>query len=114
MGFAMERDLIAKRDAARAERAALDAKSEFMGEVGQRMEFVGEVVTAFTRRHEECEFFTITKVRVGENLITYIGNKIAENGETIRFKGTVKRHDVYQGVKSTMISRPHLIKGKTA
>lgn len=119
MGFAMERDLIAKRDAARAERAAEDAKSEFVGTVGQRMEFTGEVVTAFDRKGpgfegEDCVFFTITKVRVGDDLITYIGGRIAEKGETIRFKGTVKRHDTYQGVKSTVISRPHVIKDKTA
>lgn len=114
MGVAMERDLIAKRDAVRAERAAVDALSNFVGTVGERREFVGEVVMAFTRRHEDCEFFTVTKIRMGDDLITYIGNKIADVGETIRLKGTIKRHDTYQGVKSTVISRPHLIKEKAA
>lgn len=107
MGIAMERDLIAKREAARCARAAEDATSEFVGTIGERREFTGEIVTAFRKVDEYAgQDFYITKVRCNGNLITYIGNEIGQRGAVITFKATIKAHDVYQGVKSTKVNRP--------
>jgi hypothetical protein len=110
MGVAMEHDLIAKRQAARDERAAQDAKSNFVGTIGERRQFSGEVVSAFYKEPTDySDGFWITKVRCGDDLVVYIGNKIAERGETINFKATVKAHNEYEGVKSTKVNRPKLI-----
>ena len=111
MGVAMERDLIAERDAQRAERAELDAKSQYVGAVGERLVIEGEVIGAFFKDNgcgyaDQPEGYWITKVRSGENLLTYMGNKLAERGERVRFRATVKAHNEYQGVKSTKVNRP--------
>lgn len=112
MGVAMERDLIAKREAARQERAELDAQSQHVGTIGERILFEGEVVSAFYREADAYSGgFWITKVRCGGNLITYIGNMLAERGETIKFKATVKKHDEYKGALSTVVNRPKIIEG---
>ncbi|WP_432262918.1 hypothetical protein [Cupriavidus sp. TMH.W2] len=104
MGAALEKGLIAKRDAARAERAALDAQSNFLGTVGERRDFTGEVVTAY----QKDEFSPwITKVRCGDDLVTYVGNKaLGTLGAVITFRATIKKHDEYKGVRSTQVSRP--------
>lgn len=108
MGVAMERDLIAKRDAARAERKEKDAKSNFVGEVGQRLVIEGEVVSVFLKTDVDPEYgaYYITKVRQGDDLFTYFGNQLAERGEMIKFRATVKRHSTYDDVKSTIVNRP--------
>lgn len=108
MGVAMERDLIAKREAARCERAAADAASEFVGTIGERQTFTGEVVTLIQKGDDPAwgTTYFITKVRCDGNLIVAIGKKFAERGETITFKATIKDHNEYQGVKSTRVNRP--------
>lgn len=108
-GVALERDLIAKRQAARDERAELDAKSVHVGEVGQRIEFEGEVVSKFYQEHEYEASYYIMKIRCGGNLISYIGNGAlieAERGDTVKFKATIKGHSEYKGVKETKVNRP--------
>lgn len=110
LGVALERDLIAKRDAAREERAALDAQSGHVGEVGDRLEFQGEVVTVFRKEYQDGTGYWISKVRDGVNLVSYLGAKpLGERGAVVRFRATVKRHDDYKGVRSTQVSRPHAL-----
>jgi hypothetical protein len=106
MGSALERGLIAKRAKAREERAAVDCLSNFIGTIGERREFTGEVVTAFRKGEDGCAYW-INKVRCGNNIVTYIGGKaLGELGATITFRGTIQKHDEYQGIKSTRINRP--------
>lgn len=110
LGVALERGLIAKRDAARAERAALDALSAHVGNLGDRLEFAGEVVAVFYRDYQDGTGFWVSKVRQGQDLISYIGGKpLGERGEVVRFRATVKKHDDYKGVLSTQVSRPHML-----
>lgn len=107
MGAALERGLIAKRDQARAERAAQDALSNFIGTVGERRVFEGEVIMSFEKQDGFGGSFWINKVRCGSDLVCYIGSKsLGEKGSSIKFKATVKSHDVYEGAKSTKVSRP--------
>lgn len=107
MGVALERDLIAKRDAKRVAQAELDAKSEFVGNVGDRMNFAGVLEGVFLKNDDYSgNSYFINKVRCGDNLITYLGNALGEGGNQIAFKATVKRHSEYKGVKSTVVSRP--------
>jgi hypothetical protein len=108
-GVALELGYIAKRDAARAESEALDAKSNFIGEVGQRMIFEGEVLVSFFKRYYENggEGYWVNKVRMGDDLVACLGSKsLGEKGQTVKFKATIKKHDEYNGVKSTKVNRP--------
>lgn len=105
MGVAFEKGFIAKREAAKQERAAIDSKSEFIGTVGERINFSGIIVTSFFKG-DDMGGFWINKVRMGDNLVTYIGNKLGEQGEEITFKATIKAHNEYNGIKSTVVNRP--------
>lgn len=109
MGVAFEKGLIAKRDAARAERAVIDAKSNFIGEIGERREFSGVIVSSFSKRNDfDGSEFWINKIRCGDDIVTYIGNKMGERDETVSFKATVKAHSEYNGIKSTKVNRPKM------
>lgn len=116
LGVALEMGWIAKRDAARVERDRLDQLSQFVGKIGERLEFTGEVVTKFWKSNapEDATIrdkfgYWITKIRCSGNLIVYVGDELGERGATIRFKATVKKHDDYKGVKSTKINRPKIL-----
>jgi len=91
----------------RAERAQAAAKSAHVGAVGERL--------TFTARLDACPSFetdfgvmyiNILRDEAG-NVIVYKGSKrMAEKGETITFKATVKAHDVREGVNQTVVARP--------
>ncbi|RVD42854.1 hypothetical protein EN742_06460 [Mesorhizobium sp. M4A.F.Ca.ET.020.02.1.1] len=108
MGVALEKGLIAKRDAARQERREADALSNHVGKVGERRAFTGEIVTKFFKGEDGFGFW-INKVRVGNDLLTYIGNELGERGDVVSFKATIKKHDEYKGVKSTVVNRPKIL-----
>lgn len=111
MGVALERDLIAKREAKRAERAEADAKSRHVGEVGQRLEFEGVVVSNFRVEQEYADAFYVVKVRCGDDLVVYVGNgEMAgvERDQVVKFKATVKAHAEYKGFLETKVNRPKL------
>lgn len=110
MGVALERGLIAKRDAQRAAQAEQDAKSNFVGAIGERLTIEGEVVSSFYKEPTDYQDgYTITKIRQGDDLFVYWGNEIGKRGDQIKVKATVKRHAEYKGVKSTTVNRPKLI-----
>jgi uncharacterized protein (DUF3820 family) len=106
-GVALEKGLIAKREAIRAERFAVDSLSSFIGTIGERREFKGEIF-AFIKK-EETDYqagYTITKVRIGNDIVSFFNNEMGKVGETIAFKATVKQHNDYKGVKTTVVNRP--------
>lgn len=107
MGVAMERDLIAKRDASRAIQRTQDELSAFVGEVGQRIIVEGEIILSFHKEPTDfADGYTITKVRAGNDIIVYFGNTLGERGQRCRFRATVKRHTERDGIKSTTVNRP--------
>jgi len=106
LGVALDRGLIAKREAKREEIRQEQAKSEWIGEVGERREFEGQVYQVFYNKDYD---FYITKIKVGEDIITYIGKKIAEKDEAIKIKATIKRHDLYKEIKTTVVNRPKIM-----
>lgn len=115
LGVALEKGLIAKRDAARAARAEADALSQHVGTVGERREFTGEIVTSIFKRWFEYgpadHGYWIVKVRVGNDLISYMGSAaLGERGDTVTFRATIKGHSEYKGVKETKVNRPTNIK----
>jgi len=107
MGVALEKGWIAKRDAVRAERNAVDLKSNYIGKVGERRDFTGEVITSFEKTDYERGSYWINKIRVGDDIVCYIGGKsFGKPGDVVTFRATIKRHSEYQGVRSTQVNRP--------
>lgn len=106
MGAAMERDLIAKREEKRAERKAEDMKSNAVGDVGQRLVLLGEIVSSFFKDRGYGDGYWITKIRTNNgDLIVNFGREIGPRGKQMKFKATVKRHNEYQGVVTTTVNR---------
>lgn len=96
-----EQELKAKEEKIKAMRA----ESDYMGTIGERMEFNGEVI--FQR--EDLNYI-ITKIKVGKNIVTTFGIKQElEKGETIKFKATVKAHQEYQDERQTLVIRAKII-----
>lgn len=105
---ALERGLFTKREEARAERAAQDAKSNHIGTVGERREFDGEITGTFFKDSYEGGYH-INWIRIGDDIVVYNGKLLGDRGDQIRFKATIKRHQEYNGVKSTAVNRPKLL-----
>jgi hypothetical protein len=98
-----------KADARAREKAA----SEFVGEVGKRIECPVTVkrCTNFSRpsfnapwRHETVYVVTMRDEQ-GNALVSMSGAFSAQEGETFTIRGTVKEHSVYKGEKQTKLSR---------
>lgn len=109
MGVALERDLIARRDALREERARLDAMSRHVGTVGERIQLTGEVVTCFSKKDDYTgeHMYWVVKLRVDGNLFVYRGsNCLGQRGDILSLSAGIKRHEEYKDVKTTAIQRP--------
>lgn len=111
LGYALDHGYIAARDQQRAERKEEDLKSEWVGEVGARLVFEGKIVfTQLKIDSWDLSSYYITKIRQGDDLITYIGSKdLGEKGTLLKFKATVKKHDIYQDIKTTVVNRPAIV-----
>lgn len=108
MGVALEKGLIAIREQRRAEQAEIDALSQHIGKVGERIEFSGVLFLSIERGGETTASYWINKVRCGNDIVTYIGaNSLGKPGDEVSFRATIKKHDEYNGVKSTLVSRPY-------
>lgn len=80
---------------------------EFIGEVKQRIEFTGEIVYAAAVGENAWGTTYMTKVKVGNNNVTYWGllDHIDYRGP-IKFKATIKAHEEFRGEKQTVVNRP--------
>lgn len=88
-------------------RVAEDAASEHVGDIKQRLEFEGEVVFS-TERESYYGVTTIIKIKDEKgNLFTWFasGFHALVRGDRVKIRGTVKKHDMYNGVKQTIITR---------
>lgn len=93
-----------------AQLAADRATSNYVGEVGQRIEFSLTVEKVF----EFDGFYGITFINIcrdeNNNVVVYKGSNGWEKGESVRCKATIKEHNEREGVKQTLISRPTIAK----
>lgn len=109
-GVALDKDLIAKREVVRAERFAVDSLSSFIGTIGERREFSGEIFAVIKREATDFQAgYTLTKIRIGNDIVSFFNNEMGKVGDTIAFKATVKQHNDYKGVKTTIVNRPKAI-----
>jgi hypothetical protein len=105
----------AERDTKQAERAAADANSQFVGEVGEREVFNDLTVTFLAPFNSIYGGGWIhgLKDKAG-NVLIFMGQKLVdpktglyvEPGAVISLKATVKAHNVRDGVNQTIINRP--------
>lgn len=96
----------AKRAAILAERAADAAQSNWVGTVGERIEFTATVVFV-TSYDSAFGLVTVTGLKDDAgNVIIQKGKGIAEKGDRVTIKAKVKDQIVREGVKQTIITRP--------
>lgn len=96
----------AKRAAILAERAADAAQSNWIGTVGERIEFTATVVFV-TSYDSAFGLVTVTGLKDDAgNVIIQKGKGIADKGQRITIKAKVKDQIVREGVKQTIITRP--------
>jgi len=108
--IAIERGLFVKREARKAEIQNIEANSNFIGEIGKRMEFEGKIMTVFGKKYDDDQIaFWINKILVGNDIVVYVGNKLGERDEVIKMKATIKEHSVYKDVKTTKVNRPKVL-----
>jgi hypothetical protein len=116
------RKIMADRVSKKAERMARDATSEHVGEIGKRITLTAtvEYITGFDTQYG---YTTVTKLRdASGSLYVFMGVALsmervhemhghafyepAKRGDVVTVKGTIKAHDLYQGVKQTKLARP--------
>ena len=103
---ALELGYIKERDDAREADYLEALKSDFIGEIGERIEFDAVVSGVYLSKTQD---YYITIMKCGKNIVKYFGNNICQTGETVKIKATIKRHDVLKQIKSTTIGRPKRI-----
>lgn len=111
MGVALEKDYIAKREEIRQERLERNARSEYIGEIKQRLDFEGKIEAVVSCGMQQVSYNGwiekfMNKILVGDNVVVYFGKPLGEPGEEIKIRATVKAHEEYNGVKQTIVNRP--------
>jgi hypothetical protein len=100
------RRIMADQDVKKAEWKARDAQSQFVGQVGQRIE-IDAVVTWVTGFETQFGWTNVTGLRDAAGAIfIQKGAFVADKGERVTGKATVKAHNERDGVKQTIIQRP--------
>lgn len=114
MGVALEKDYIAARQEEREQATkaleAAKAASQYVGQVKERIELEGTAEAVIYLGATQVAYNTfaekyLTKFRCGDNVVVYFGNKIVEAGEEVKFKATVKAHELYNETKQTTVAR---------
>ena len=121
-----QRNAVVRTMDAQAERKAKmqaeNAKSSYVGEIGDRMSFDCEVIFrvakpnpyGYSSNDGACiihhqEFTYIVGMKQGDDMIIYFGSgKLghAKKGDTVKFDAKIKKHDMRDGVRQTIIQRP--------
>jgi hypothetical protein len=89
-------------------------ESFHIGAIGNRMELAGVIkaVIEFERTTRFSYYDSgagyITKIDVDGNDVVYFG-RLGEKGEAVKFKATIKDHNLRDGRKQTIVSRPKVM-----
>ncbi|QDH49183.1 hypothetical protein PHYNN_60 [Pantoea phage Phynn] len=114
MGVALEKGYIQARqimrDKAAEAQEAIKSSSRYVGEVKKRMEFSGVVEAVIYLGTTQVAYNTyaeryLTKFVCDGNMVVYFGNKVVEAGQEVKFKATVKAHELYNEIQQTTVSR---------
>jgi hypothetical protein len=107
------RERMAKAAEHKAKYAALDAKSQHIGQIKDRI--VIEVKINFTTTfHSDFGFVTISGMRDADgNVYIHKGtNPGWDKGDTLTINASIKGHSERDGVKQTLLTRPKIIEVK--
>lgn len=96
-----------------AEEKKHEPVSEHVGEIGERLDFVGTVDFVHTYNSNYRYAYNdhgermVIKVKddAGNLFVWFTGHRSLEKGEKIAIRGTVKDHSEYKGVKQTNLTR---------
>lgn len=109
MGIALDLGYIAVRQAKRDAQAAIDALSNHVGAIGERLDITATLFACFAKFEyvgQPEPAYYINKLRQGDNIVVYMGKALGEVGDTVNMRATVKAHSTYQGIKTTQVNRP--------
>lgn len=102
----------ARREKWQKARAQENAKSNWIGDLGERVTLSGEVLFQKAGDKMDGDYWMITKIKVGSDLVTTWSKSEGlggmNRGDRIDFRGTVKAHetDSYSdGAKVTLLNR---------
>ena len=89
-----------------AQRVAEVAASDWIGQVGERL--VLDLTVSYTTNFEtQFGIMHVHSMRDDKgNVVVYKGGRIADKGQRIRIKATVKEHGTYKDLRQTIVSRP--------
>lgn len=108
---------IDSREARRAEwakkNAEENASSEFIGEIGKRVDITLSCYHVVVLEGYYGNSYIHLCKDPDSNIVVYKGNSIdfPSKGETKVVKATIKDHNVREGVKQTIINRPKVLSG---
>lgn len=102
-----------ERPAIEAARKEINAKSNYIGSVGDKIEFEA-VVNFITGYDSQFGYITVTGLTDNNgNIIIHKGSKPHwEKGDTVTVKATIKGHNDRNGAKQTIITRPKVLARK--
>ena len=88
--------------------------SQYFGQVGERVNFIGTIVGVREFQRQRFSYYdsgvsTMTRIMVKGNIIVYFGNHIADQGTQVEMIAKIKKHEEYNGMKQTVISHPKVI-----
>lgn len=112
MGIALDKGYIATRQAKRDAQAVQDALSQHIGAIGGRLDITATLYACFPKyafKGDTVPEYYINKLRVGDDIVVYMGKALGEVGATLAMRATVKAHSTYQGVNTTQVNRPTLL-----
>lgn len=83
----------------------VESKSQWIGEVGKRLVVKGKIVFTKLIGYSEWggKYITIMEDETGNQIKAW--KYLGEKGEEVEIKATVKEHDMYEGVKGTILTR---------
>lgn len=89
------------------------ATSGYIGVIGERREFTGDVTVCivFPAQNYGWASKALYLVRVNGGLVKYMGTaNLGAKGDTVTFTATISGHEEYKGEKQTLVERPKLAK----
>lgn len=100
-----------RRVAERVARAERDAQSEWVGALGDRIEFTATCIATKSGEGSYGYWFFYALSDADGNTLIHLGSPLDEvdRGDTITMRATIKEHSDRDGVKQTRIQRPSVI-----
>lgn len=85
---------------------AVDGNGEFLHEPKKRFDFEARVLMVLPiDSFYGTRFLTKFRTKEGHTLVSFINDRVAEEGDIVKARGTVKEHETYRGENQTKLIR---------